>query len=151
MRRPIRRYGITALVALVSCAALLLIAALVAPRAEAEGTAGSNIPALNILSLSVAAASGTTDILDAGDSGSCAFVMQLTALTGGTTPGVTFTSQTSQDSTNWFDVQGQAACTAACTKSDFTLRTYMRYERFRWATTGTPDTATAHFFINCFR
>lgn len=104
-----------------------------------------------VTSLDVSAASGTLFTQSSNANGSCAMVAELTALTGGSSPGVTFTTQTSSDGVNWYTVTAHAACTAACVKSDFTRRAYMRFQRIIWATTGTPASATAHAFVNCFR
>jgi len=120
-------------------------------RAAADGTSGLNIPSLEQTALSTSAASGTSNVLDAGENGSCAAVAELTALSGGSSPGVTYKVQTSPNGTNWYDATSHAACTAACVKTEYTLRVYMRYLRFSWATTGTPSTATTNFYINCFR
>lgn len=130
-------------------AALALLAVLLfAPAPQAQ--VGTLVPALEVTSADVST-TGNTDPLDAGDNGSCAAVAELTALSGGSSPQVVFKVQTSSNSSTWYDVTSHAACTGTCTKTEYTLRTYMRYLRLTWTTTGTPSTATAHLFINCFR
>jgi hypothetical protein len=79
------------------------------------------------------------------------WVAELTALTGGTSPDVTFTWQHGPDGANWYDIATEAALTATGYKQRLVEENVMNYVRVRWATTGTPTTATATFLMQAMR
>jgi len=138
-----------------SVAALALLALFVwlargADKAWAQANSGPSVSVLEAVDANTTA-SGNTASLSIGVNGSCAAAAELKTLTGGTTPDVTFTLQTSSDNAAWYTVNAFAACTAACTKTDFTRRTFFRFVRVKWVTTGAPTGSTSSFFINCFR
>lgn len=127
----------------------VLLFYLVVP-ANAAGPSGISVPALEVMDANTTAASGNSGVLDAGENGSCAAVAELVSLDGGTTPTTTYTLQTSSNATDWYTVTAFSSCSAPCTKTEFTKRTYMRYLRLTWANTGDPN-GVSNFYVNCFR
>lgn len=105
------------------------------------------------LAVTVTATSGIVTALDTEDFKSCAFAMDLTALTGGTSPTVQLVIQTSPDNSpsTFITAAPQTALSAVGQSFDGTARSYLRYVRAKWVTTGTPATATASFFVQCKR
>lgn len=93
--------------------------------------------------------SSTGEPFGAGGNANCAMIVDLKELTGGSSPGVSFTIQTSSNGVHWYDTTSLTACTAACTRTDLTNKQYMQFVRFKWTTTGTPDTAVADAFVEC--
>ena len=104
------------------------------------------------LARDVSAASGATPEFDSGDAKSVVLECELTALAGGSSPGITFTVQDSQDKSNWADVADLTELTAVG-RETFRDRTkaLARWVRVAWATSGTPTTATADFRFSAKR
>ena len=95
----------------------------------------------------VSGASGQSNSFDVGHLTSLAFTADLTALTGGTTPSVTFTFQDSPDDTNWYDISAEDALTAAGKKHQ-RLTSFHKFVRVAWVTAGNPSAATASFRLS---
>ena len=96
----------------------------------------------------VSGASGNSNTFDLGMfKHMAAITADLTALSGGTSPDVTFTFEDSPDGTNWYTVSAESALSAIGAKSQ-RLTAFHRYARVSWATTGGPATATASFHVS---
>jgi cyclophilin family peptidyl-prolyl cis-trans isomerase len=95
----------------------------------------------------VAPASGASEWVELPRRAFVIFMAELLTLVGGTTPGVTFTLQESNDKATITDLSVEAALTAAGIRAKRITGAGKRYARIAWATTGTPDSATAEFFI----
>ena len=95
----------------------------------------------------VSGASGSSNAFDVGHLTSLAFTADLTALTGGTTPEVTFTFEDSPDGTNWYTINTETALDAVGAKHQ-RLTSFHKFVRVSWATTGSPATATASFLLS---
>lgn len=95
----------------------------------------------------VSGASGNSQTFDLGDHREAVFVAHLTALSGGTSPDVTFTVEDSPDGTNWDEVHAFSARSATGRDVHRTSAPLQRRARISWATTGGPTTATATFTL----
>lgn len=84
-----------------------------------------------------------------GANGQCAIMINLSALTGGSSPQVALKVQTSSDRASWYDAITFTPCIAPCLVSDFGQTQLMRYYRMCYATTGSPATATATYWEEC--
>ncbi len=97
----------------------------------------------------VKGATGNFATFDTMYRGTASWIVSLTALDGGTAPTVTFTWQHSPNGSTWFDIASESSLAAVGHKTRFVAEHLQRYLRVRWATTGTPDTATATVWIRC--
>ena len=79
--------------------------------------------------------------------GNLAWIFELTALTGGTSPDVTVTWEHSPDGQTWFTIAQESALTAAGFKARLARENTLSHVRISWATTGSPTTATASMYI----
>lgn len=92
-------------------------------------------------------ATGASDWVEIPRRGFAIFMAELLTLVGGTTPDVTFTFQESPDKIAVTDLAVMTALTAAGIVSKRIVGSGKRFVRIAWATTGTPDSATAEFFV----
>ncbi len=113
----------------------------------ASGVEADLVALMKDLAVDVKGASGSSEVLDTQGLTKPSFAVNLTALAGGTTPGVTITWQHSPDSALWLDIAAEAALTAVGSKHRFAPNSLMRFLRISWVTSGTPTTATMDFFI----
>lgn len=90
---------------------------------------------------------GQSNSFDVGHLNSVAITADLTELTGGSGPTVTFTFQDSPDDTNWYTVNAEDALSAIGAKTQ-RLTSFHRFVRVAWVTTGTPTTATASVILS---
>jgi len=84
-----------------------------------------------------------------GANGSCAFMIDLFELDGGSSPEVALRVQTSSDRDAWYDAIVFTPLTAPGLVSDLGQTQLMRYYRMCYATTGSPANATATYWEEC--
>jgi hypothetical protein len=99
------------------------------------------------LAVDVHGATGSTGWIDFPRRGFAIFMAELLTLVGGSTPGVTFAFEESNDQINATVLETMAALSAAGIVAHRIEGTGKRYLRISWATTGTPSSATANLFI----
>ena len=109
-----------------------------------------NITIFDQSGLNVSTASGNTTAFDVSPYEGAAFFVNLTALTGGTSPTVQFTYQEMDDYGVWYDVSAIGAALSAAGTARTSVGEGCKVNdmigksgRIKWVTTGAPATATA--------